>query len=202
MTGPRCFVDGLNFPLGVMPWRNGVLITCAPDILYAEDTDGDGTADRREVLYRGFVEGNPQHRVNGLRWGLDNWIYGANGDSGGTITSLKTGEQVDIHARDFRIRPDTGAIETQTGMAQYGRCRDDWGNWFGGRNLQPSWHCALEDHYLRRNPFLAATGRMCRPDGPAHLRSRVPDQSDSAEVQRIVDDESVHCRVWVGSVSR
>ena len=153
----QVFVDGLKFPLGVMPWRNGVLITCAPDILYAEDTDGDGTADRREVLYRGFVEGNPQHCVNGLRWGLDNWIYGANGDSGGTITSLKTGEQVDIHARDFRIRPDTGAIETQTGMAQYGRCRDDWGNWFGGRNLQPSWHCALEDHYLRRNPFLAAT---------------------------------------------
>ena len=151
----QVFLDGLNFPTGVMPWRTGVLITCAPEILYAEDTDGDGKADRREVLYRGFVEGNPQHRVNALRWGLDNWIYGANGDSGGTITSLKTGEQVDIHARDFRIRPDTGAIQTQTGMAQYGRCRDDWGNWFGGRNLQPSWHCALEDHYLRRNPYLA-----------------------------------------------
>jgi putative membrane-bound dehydrogenase-like protein len=153
----QVFVDNLNLPLGVMPWGKGVLITCAPDILYAEDTDGDGTADRREVMYQGFVEGNPQHRVNGLRWGLDNWIYGANGDSGGTITSLKTGEQVDIHARDFRIRPDTGAIETQTGMTQYGRCRDDWGNWFGGRNLQPSWHCALEDHYLRRNPFLTPT---------------------------------------------
>ena len=151
----QVFLDGLNFPLGVMPWRKGVLITCAPEILYAEDTDGDGKADRREVLYRGFVEGNPQHRVNALRWGLDNWIYGANGDSGGTITSLKTGEEVDIHARDFRIRPETGAIQTQTGMAQFGRCRDDWGNWFGGRNLQPSWHCALEDHYLRRNPYLA-----------------------------------------------
>ena len=67
----------------------------------------------------------------------------------------QSGIQVDIHARDFRIRPDTGDLQTQTGMAQYGRCRDDWGNWFGGRNLQPSWHCALEDHYLRRNPYLA-----------------------------------------------
>ncbi|MHB8953779.1 MAG: PVC-type heme-binding CxxCH protein [Pirellulaceae bacterium] len=151
----QVFLDGLSFPTGAMPWRQGVLITCAPEIFYAEDTDGDGKADRREVLYRGFVEGNPQHCVNGLRWGLDNWIYGANGDSGGTITSLKSGAQVDIHARDFRIRPDTGALQTQTGMAQYGRCRDDWGNWFGGRNLQPSWHCALEDHYLRRNPYLA-----------------------------------------------
>ncbi len=148
------FLDRLSFPTGVMVWGRGVLVTCAPDIFYAEDTDGDGKADRREVLFHGFVEGNPQHRVNGLRWGLENWIYGANGDSGGIITSRKTGKQVDIHARDFRLRVGTGEFETQTGMAQYGRCRDDWGNWFGGRNLQPLWHCALDDQYLRRNPFL------------------------------------------------
>lgn len=148
------FLDDLVFPTGVMVWNRGVLITCAPDIVYAEDTDGDGRADLREVLWTGFLEGNPQHRVNGLRWGLDNWIYGANGDSGGNITSLKTGRQVDIHARDFRLRPLTGEFQTQTGMAQYGRCRDDWGNWFGGRNLQPIWHCALDDQYLRRNPYL------------------------------------------------
>ncbi len=149
------FLDGLHFPTGVMVWRRGVLITCAPDILYAEDTDGDGRADRQQLLYDGFVVANPQHQVNCLRWGLDNWIYGANGDNGGTITSVKTGIQVDIHGRDFRIRPDTGQLQTQTGMAQYGRCRDDWGNWFGGRNLQPSWHCALDDQYLLRNPYLA-----------------------------------------------
>ncbi|MFV2066808.1 MAG: PVC-type heme-binding CxxCH protein [Pirellulales bacterium] len=148
------FLDGLSFPTGVMAWNHGVLITCAPDIFYAEDTDGDGKADRCETLFHGFVEGNPQHRVNGLRWGLENWIYGANGDSGGIVTSLKTGKQVDIHARDFRLRVETGELETQTGMAQYGRCRDDWGNWYGGRNLQPIWHCALDDQYLRRNPFL------------------------------------------------
>ena len=74
------FLDGLLFPTGVMTWRRGVLVTCAPDIFYAEDTDGDGRADRREVLFTGFGEANPQHRVNGLRWGLDNWVYCANGD--------------------------------------------------------------------------------------------------------------------------
>ena len=57
----------------------------APEIFYAEDTDGDGAADVRETLYQGFVEGNQQHRVNGLRWGLDGWLYLANGDSGGEI---------------------------------------------------------------------------------------------------------------------
>src|SRR5262249_4281451 len=34
------FLDGLGFPTGVLPWRKGVLVTCAPDIFYAEDTDG------------------------------------------------------------------------------------------------------------------------------------------------------------------
>src|SRR5438445_2209104 len=79
------FLDNLPFPTGVMPWRKGVLVTCAPDIFYAEDTDGDGKADKRVTLFTGFVQGNQQHRVNGLTWGLDNWVYGANGDSGGRI---------------------------------------------------------------------------------------------------------------------
>src|SRR5262249_8998616 len=90
------FLDGLSFPTGVMPWGKGVLVTCAPEIFYAEDTQGTGRADLRQPLYTGFVPGNPQHRVNGLTWGLDNWIYGANGDSGGTIKSVKTGTVVNI----------------------------------------------------------------------------------------------------------
>ncbi len=32
------FLDNVPFPTGVLPWRKGVLITAAPDILYAEDT--------------------------------------------------------------------------------------------------------------------------------------------------------------------
>jgi putative membrane-bound dehydrogenase-like protein len=153
------FLDGLGYPSGVWPWRKGVLISCAPEILYAEDTDGDGRADRRETLYQGFSEGNQQHRVNGFSYGLDNWLYGANGDSGGKIKSLKTGEEVSISGRDFRIRPDEGRIEAQAGQSQFGRHRDDWGNWFGNNNSNPMWHYTLEDHYLRRNPHVAA------PDG-------------------------------------
>ncbi|MGE3809883.1 MAG: PVC-type heme-binding CxxCH protein, partial [Gemmataceae bacterium] len=162
------FLEGLGFPTGVMPWRKGVLITCAPDILYAEDTDGDGKADKKEVLFTGFREGNQQHRVNGLTWGLDNWIYAANGDSGGLITARgKDGKPVNISGRDFRFRPDDLRFDLQAGQTQFGRCRDDWGNWFGGNNSNPLWHYTLEDHYLRRNPHLAAPdGRVQVPVTP------------------------------------
>ena len=152
------FLDKLNFPNGVIAWRKGILVSAAPEIFYAEDTDGDGRADRRQVLFQGFVEGNQQHRVNGFARGLDNWIYCANGDSGGTIRSTKTGQSVNIGGRDFRIQPDTGRIDAQAGQTQFGRRRDDWGNWFGCNNSNPMWHFVLGDHYLRRNPHLAAPG--------------------------------------------
>ena len=87
------------------------MVTCAPEILYFTDTDGDGKSDRREVLFSGFGQGNQQHRVNGLRRGLDNWIYCANGDSGGMIRSAKTGKTVDISGRDFRFLPELSLID-------------------------------------------------------------------------------------------
>lgn len=149
------FLDGLGYPTGVMPWRKGVLVTCAPEILYAEDTDDDGKADIRKTLYTGFGEGNQQHRVNGLRYGLDNWIYCANGDSGGTIVSNQTGDKVNVSGRDFRIKPDEGLIEAVAGQSQFLRDRDDWGNWFGNNNSNPMFHLVLEDRYLRRNPHIS-----------------------------------------------
>jgi putative membrane-bound dehydrogenase-like protein len=161
------FLDGLNFPNGVMAWGKGVLVTAAPEILYAEDTDGDGRADLRRALFKGFGEGNQQHRVNGLRLGLDNWIYCANGDSGGTIVSLKTGKEAAITFQDFRIRPDDGALETQIGESQFIRERDDWGNWFGSQNSDPMFQFVLDSKYLGRNLHVTTPpGRIDVSDAP------------------------------------
>jgi putative membrane-bound dehydrogenase-like protein len=147
------FLDNLPFPTGVFPYKKGVLVTCAPDIFYAE-VGKAGKATKKEVLFTGFKEGNQQHRVNGLTWGIDNWIYGANGDSGGIVKSIKTGKSVDIRGRDFRLKPDTGEFEAVSGQSQFGRCRDDWGNWFGCNNSNPMFHFVLDDHYLKRNPHV------------------------------------------------
>ncbi|MBI4624139.1 MAG: hypothetical protein HY736_13105, partial [Verrucomicrobia bacterium] len=149
------FADGLNYPNSVVPWRQGVLVAATPDILYLEDTDGDGKADRVERILTGLGAGNQQHRANGLQWGLDGWLYLANGDSGGKITLARSGQSLDLGQRDFRLKPDEGRAEVQSGRSQWGRNRDDWGNWFGCNNSNPIWHYALEDHYLRRNPHLA-----------------------------------------------
>ena len=70
------FADGLRFPTSVMPWKGGLLTAVAPDILYFEDADGKGRADRRRTLYTGFGLDNIQQLVNGLQWGVDNRIFG------------------------------------------------------------------------------------------------------------------------------
>ena len=155
------FADGLRFPNGILVWGKGVLVTAAPEILYLEDRNGDGKADISRVLFSGFLEGNQQLRVNGLRWGLDNWVHCASGShhSGygkeNRITSAITGTSHHIGSRDFRIRPDTGEIDPLSGPSQYGRNRDDWGNWFGVQNSRPLWHYVLSDEDIRRNPHFA-----------------------------------------------
>lgn len=158
------FLEGLTHPSGICLWRDGVIITAAPDIIFAADSNGDGKADVRKVLYTGFREGNQQHRVNGLRWGLDGWLYLANGDSGGSIrmvdclTSPAANQKekvVDIRGRDVRIQPDFGGVETLSGQTQFCRSRDDFGNWFGNNNSNPIWHYLYEDRYLQRNKHLA-----------------------------------------------
>jgi putative membrane-bound dehydrogenase-like protein len=162
------FLDGLPFPTGVFAWRKGVLVCAAPDILYAEDTDGDGRADVVKTVFTGFATNNYQARVNSLSLGLDNWIYGANGLLGGKIRCVgKTSAaqdgnsrssplqgELDIRGRDFRMNPDTGAFEPASGLTQQGRVRDDFGNWFGCDNSHPLWHYPLADEYVRRNPHV------------------------------------------------
>lgn len=147
------FLDNIPFPTGVTVWRKGVLVCAAPDILYAEDTDGDGKADVVKKLFSGFGSDNYQGRVNSLQYGLDGWVYGSCGLFGGTIKSFN-GKSYPLGNRDFRIKPDTGELEPVTGVSQQGRVRDDWGNWFGCDSGTVIRHYPLDDHYLKRNPHV------------------------------------------------
>jgi len=153
------FATNLAFPNGVMPWNNGVLVTAAPDIWFLADTNGDGVADVRVKVLTGFTEGNQQLRVNGLFWGLDNWIYGANGRSDGEArwadsTSAAAGN-ISIRRHDFRFRPDTKELEAIAGHSQFGMGHDDWGNRFPVFNNMPIRHVVMEDRYINRQPLLA-----------------------------------------------
>ena len=200
------FAEGIPFPTGIFPWRDGVIIAAAPDIIFLADKSGSGKADTRTVLFTGFTEGNQQHRINGFNWGLDGWLYGANGDSGGNIVAADGRRRADLlpHAdprdaknarllpsaatsisgRDFRFRPDSGEFEAESGSTQFGRHRDDWGNWFGNNNPTWLWHYPLEDRYIRRNPRLAVkTTKQMLANYPDNLRVFTAYSRDAAPIR-------------------
>ncbi|MDI1313561.1 neutral/alkaline non-lysosomal ceramidase N-terminal domain-containing protein [Prosthecobacter sp.] len=147
-------VNDLSYPTGILTWRDGVIVTAAPDIFFIKPNG------EKQVLFTGFSTGNQQLRVNGLRWGMDGWVYCAAGahnsgyNKGTQIESKLTGQKIDLGSRDFRFQPDTGDFDPQSGPSQFGRARDDWGQWFGVQNSFPLWHYVLQDHYLRRNPHV------------------------------------------------
>jgi putative membrane-bound dehydrogenase-like protein len=169
------FVGGLPFPNGVLPCAGGVLVTAAPDVWFFRDRDGDGQADQRHVVLTGFGEGNTQLRVNGLSWGLDNWIYAANGRSDGEVRAPgdRLTNAVSIRRRDVRFRialrkaagsldrvPVATEIEAIAGFSQFGLAHDDWGNRFPSWNTVPLRHVVVEQQSLDRNPYLAETSSV------------------------------------------
>jgi putative membrane-bound dehydrogenase-like protein len=175
----RVFAGKLPFPNSVLPWRGGVLVTAAPDIWYLKDTNKTGRADLRMPVFTGFAPGNQQLRANGLYVGLDNWIYGANGRSGGTIRlpdkgtpflqpqSSRPSRPVAIDRHDFRFRPETGEFAAIGGFSQFGLAHDDWGRRFPSWNTTPFRHVVVDDRYLNRNRYLPAVSGVADIADPA-----------------------------------
>lgn len=75
------FADHLVAPRMILPLQDGVILTSetdSDDIVRWTDTNGDGVADRREVVFTGIGQsGDPniEHQKAGLLWNMDNWIY-------------------------------------------------------------------------------------------------------------------------------
>lgn len=173
----RTFADKLLFATGIQPWKGGVIVTLAGEVVYFKDTDGDGKADVREIWFTGFAERNPQLRANHPTFALDNHIYIANGLRGGKVVARKTewakdAEPVSISGMDFRFDPLTGDYEAVSGPGQFGLTFDDFGNRFVCSNRNPCRHVVLEDRYLSRNPDQAVPS-VLHDVSPAGAESRV-----------------------------
>ncbi|NQU49774.1 MAG: DUF1080 domain-containing protein [Planctomycetes bacterium] len=91
---PRVFADGLFIPMAILPEQNGALVGMGPDILRFTDDDGDGKADRREVVLSGFGIQDSHllpHRFKRMPGG---WIYLAQGAFNSSNVKTKNGDVV------------------------------------------------------------------------------------------------------------
>lgn len=154
------FADELLFATGVLPWRDGVIVTLAGEIAFFADRDEDGKADFKETWFQGFAQENSQLRANHPTFGPDGFIYVANGLRGGAIVPAKAewkkqNQPLPLAGFDFRFNPLTGEFGAVAGHGQFGLCFDDYGNRFVCSNRNPVQHIVLEDQYTKRNPFFA-----------------------------------------------
>jgi mono/diheme cytochrome c family protein len=111
------FVDHLVLPRMILPLADGLLVneTDSDDIWLYRDTNGDGVADQKTLVFSGGQRGgNLEHQPSGLIWDRDNWIYQA--------------------ANSFRLRlQGTNMIKEPTppNSGQWGLSQDDFGKlWF------------------------------------------------------------------------
>ncbi|HVX52178.1 MAG TPA: c-type cytochrome [Chitinophagaceae bacterium] len=79
MDKSTIFADSLLLPRAILCVGKQVLVeeTNRQDIWSFTDTDGDGKADEKKIVFKNDVldSRNVEHQNGGLYWNMDNWIY-------------------------------------------------------------------------------------------------------------------------------
>ena len=154
------YVGGLTYPSAVACWDGGVFVGDAPDLLYCKDTDGDGRADVRKVIFTGFgTEQAGEAELNSFRWGFDNRFHISTGLYGGDVRAVSDegSKPVSIRGMGLLFDPrDLSKFELASGGGQHGLGVDDWGRLFVCSNSVPAQTLMYDGRYVARNPYLQA----------------------------------------------
>ncbi|MBM3846160.1 MAG: hypothetical protein FJ405_07740, partial [Verrucomicrobia bacterium] len=100
------FAQGVTVPMG-LAWRGGRLyLADPPELVALTDTDGDGHADRREVILRGFGH-TDNGSLHGLTFGPDARLYFTMGEPDGWKLPRGDGTFLEgVAGALFRCQPD------------------------------------------------------------------------------------------------
>lgn len=174
------FADSLFMPSSIMRWKKGLLVTDPPNVLYFEDTDGNNVADIKNVMLTGFDSNDLESNVNNPVFGLDNWIYLANGGRSGSdiyYPGKSNSPHLADNAREhmIRFRPERNQLEMLSGRTQFGHTFDAWGNHFMVSNDNHIFQEVIREQYLKRNPDLLVS----------NAEQSISDHGSAAEVYPI-----------------
>jgi putative membrane-bound dehydrogenase-like protein len=105
----------MDHPRGLI-YQDGWLWVLHSSFLSVYHDGGKGVADRSEVLVTGLTSDmvnrrGGDHATNGIRMGLDGWIYIAVGDYGPPEAKGKDGSKITMRGGIARVRPDGTDLE-------------------------------------------------------------------------------------------
>jgi putative membrane-bound dehydrogenase-like protein len=151
----QVFADGLAWPTALCCYDGGLFVGDAPDILYLEDADGDGTAEVRRRVFTGFGTGNVQGLFNSFTFAFDNRIHGSASAVGGSVRRVDDADAapVDLAGCDFSFDPRSLSLRPETGGRQHGLSFDDAGGKYVCANSDQANRCMIESRLLGRNRF-------------------------------------------------
>jgi putative heme-binding domain-containing protein len=125
------FADGLNIPIGVLPMPGGAIVYSIPNIYFLHDEDGDGVAERREVMFGPFGFNDTHGMCSSFRRWIDGWIYGCHGFANTSTVAGSDGQAITMNSGNtYRYRADGTHIEyvTHGQVNPFGLCFDPLGN--------------------------------------------------------------------------
>ena len=107
------FAEGLNIPIGLYPYKNGVIAFSIPNIYFFQDTDGDGRADKKElVLGRFGFERDTHGLTSAFRRGYDGWLYADHGYNNETTLTARDSSTIKMQSGNcYRFKPDGSHVE-------------------------------------------------------------------------------------------
>lgn len=113
MDKKQVFYQGLDLVTGFVFYKDGVIVTQAPDILFIHDPGPDGKARKVEKLYTGLGIRDTHAVINNPRWGWDGWIYATHGYSSTEHATNGDGSKDfgTIGSGVVRFKPDGSKIE-------------------------------------------------------------------------------------------
>ena len=153
------WADRLPPCYGIAAANGGLIVACAPHIVFLKDSGGDDHADVNEKLFTGFGIGNLERGINAPTLGPDGWLYFGKGwHSTTAITGPHLKESVLLPDSDFRIRADGTAIEPVSGSTKtMGMAFTDSGERFVCATTNPGLFVTpIPWRYLTRNPDAGA----------------------------------------------
>ena len=128
------FADGLNIPIGLYPYKNGVVAWSIPNIWHFEDTNGDGKADRRTKLYGPLGYERDTHGMHSsFTRGFDGWLYITHGFNNYTTVRGEDGSEISMHSGNtYRVRLDGSRAEHFTfgQVNPFGMAQDPLGDFY------------------------------------------------------------------------
>ncbi len=167
-NGCEVFADGLSIPTGIMPLNGGFVVAHGPEFLFLKDTTGDGKADLREVLNRGWGTFDTHAGPSNLNYGHDNRLWG-------TVGYSATPEDEDGHSFQngvYRMNLDGTNIQPvgQFNNNTWGMAFSEDFEVFGSTaNGAPVWHMPLWRNYVYGRHDEVAPGLTSRIDDFAHI---------------------------------